>query len=150
MLMGFPLVTSANESEKGIGDWLFFLSPAKTTFQTTKKLSEVEEVIDFYKKSALNGDFLELGINTGFSQVEIKGDKITIILFKNSLGSVGEAFKLKIKPKGEDEFLEVKARAVYSHLVKLYEQDAGQLSRFEFSREIEDLASELFGAVEGL
>jgi hypothetical protein len=133
---------------KGIADWLFFLNPAKTTFQTQKKISDLAEVVSFYKDAALAGELLELGINTGFIEVDVRNDRATVILFRNSQGSLSEAFKLKIRPQGEEGFLEVKARAVYSHLVELFEGDEEDLSRFEFSRKIEDLASELLCTVE--
>ena len=140
--------TGTGSDEKGIADWLFFISPAKTTFQTNKRLSELTDVIAFYKDAALAGELLELGVNTGFLEVEVKDDKATVILFENRLGSLSEAFKLKIKAKGEEGFLEVKARAIYGHLVSLFDRNEEDLSRFEFSKKIENLAIEKLGAVE--
>lgn len=131
---------SDSTTEKGVGSVLFLINPAKAKVKTEYTPETMVNLIDEYRRRALNGEFLSLGINTGYIEMDIKGEKAKLTFFTSAFGALKQAMKMKITPEGEEKFLEVKARVPFCQMRELYKVrdeydfDGG---RWRFSKDVE-------------
>lgn len=126
-------VQSNNKSLRSI---LFLLNPAKVKFTVEYTPENLVNLIDEYRTRALSGEFLPLGINTGFIEMDVKGNKAKLIFFSSRLGGLEKALKMKISPKGESQ-LKIEARVPYGHIKELYKASNKEDKRWSFSKKTE-------------
>lgn len=132
--------SSQNEEEKGIADLLFFLNPAKVEFLTSYTPEGLTDLIEEYRVRALNGEMLELGVNTGYIEMDVKEEKAKLTFFSSRFGALKKALKVKVETVGEDKELTVKGRVPYSQMKDLYKGDPsfqGEEGRWKFSKSVE-------------
>ncbi len=143
LLLSFNVFAEAPASEddtKGVGSVLFLLNPAKVKLLTDYTPETMVNLIDEYRSRALNGEFLSLGINTGYIEMDIKKDKAKLTFFTSRFGELEKAMKMKISPEGEEKRLEVKARIPFCQMKELYgaRDEFGFASgRWKFSKDVE-------------
>ena len=142
----FSLITSVsfadakNKEDKTIGNVLFVLNPAKIELQTDYTSASLVDLIEEYRTRALNGEMKDLGINTGYIEMDVKGEKAKLIFFSSELGALKKALKVKIEPVGDQKQLLVKARVPFCQMRELYKSDPsfrGEDGRWRFSKEVE-------------
>lgn len=132
--------SSLEKSDKKVGSVLFLLNPAKAEIKTGYTPETMVNLIDEYRRRALNGEFKELGINTGFIEMDVKKDKAKLTFFTSSFGALTKAMRVKVSPEGDENKLVVKARIPYCQMKNLYQnKDQFALSgkRWRFSNEVE-------------
>lgn len=126
--------------EKSVSSLVFLVKPAKIKFETRLNSESLVNLIDEYRRRALDGEFLSLGINTGFIEMDVKGDKARLTFFNSSLGELKKAMKVKISPSNGGR-VEVEARIPYCHIKELYKKESdenGDISRWKFSKNVEE------------
>lgn len=130
--------------EKKIGSVLFLINPAVARIQTDYTPEGLVDLVDAYRTRALNGEFLSLGINTGYIEMDIKGEKAKLTFFTSAFGKLEKAMKMKISPEregeGEEKRLKVKARIPYCQMKELYKSRGEygfRSGRWKFSKDVE-------------
>lgn len=131
-----------NEDDKGAGSVLFLVNPAKVEFVSSYTPEMLVNVVDEYRTRALDGEFLSLGINTGFIDMDVKKDTAKLTFYNSSLGELTKALKVKVSPKGEGK-LKIQARIPYCHIKELYKNSTTENGRWKFSKRKEDQLKEL-------
>lgn len=147
LIFNFSLLADApganNEvKDKKIGSVLFLLNPAKVKVKTDYIPERLVDLVEEYRNRALDGEFLSIGINTGYIEMDVKGEKAKLTFFTSTFGKLEKAMKMKISPdgEGEEKFLKVKARIPYCQMKELYKArdeysfDGG---RWRFSKDVE-------------
>lgn len=130
-----------NENKKSVGSVLFIINPAKAEIKTEYTPETMVNLIEEYRTRALNGEFVDIGINTGFIEMDVKGEKAKLTFFTSSFGALKEAMKVKVSPEGEDKKLVVKARVPFCQMRDLYKnKDKFALGggHWRFSDEVEE------------
>jgi hypothetical protein len=132
--------TQGEVEQKGVGSVLFLLNPAVARVQTDYTPEGLVDLVNEYRMRALNGEFLSLGINTGYIEMDVKGEKAKLTFFTSAFGKLEKAMKMKISPEGEEKLLKVKARIPYCQMKELYKSrgEYGFSSgRWKFSKDVE-------------
>lgn len=131
--------------KKGIQDWTFIFNPAKVTVKTDRGVDQLNGLARELINRATDGDFLDLGINTGYVEAKIKETTASIKFFKNQFGGNDKAVKVTIRPV--DGKLRFTLKMYYKHIKYLFkkERDAGfDRNRWNFSNEMEKRMEEAF------
>jgi len=134
-------VGSQGEGEKRVGNVLFFFNPAKATIVTDYQPEKLINLINDYRDLALSGALLELGINTGYLEMDVKGSKAKVTFFSSAFGGIEKAVRLKIAPTEDGSGLEVKVKMYCNHIKELFEKsqsEGTEVGRWRFSNAIED------------
>lgn len=143
LTLSAPIFADASENqieEKGVGSVLFLLNPAVARIQTEYTPESLVDLVEEYRARALNGEFLSLGINTGYIEMDVKGEKAKLTFFSSAFGKLEKAMKMKIGPEGEEKLLKVKARIPYCQMKELYkarEEYNFSSGRWKFSKDVE-------------
>lgn len=133
--------SNSEESDKGVGSVLFLINPAKAEVKTDYTPETMVNLIEEYRRRALNGEFTDLGINTGFIEMDVKGEKAKLTFFTSSFGALKKAMKMKVSPEGDEKKLVVKARIPFCQMRELWDNKAEfglSRKRWRFSNEVED------------
>ena len=129
------------DNAKGVGSVLFLINPAKAEVKTDYTPETMVNLIEEYRRRALNGEFKDLGINTGFIEMDVKGEKAKLTFFTSSFGALKKAMRMKVAPEGDDDKLVVKARIPFCQMRELWTNKAEfglSRKRWRFSNEVED------------
>lgn len=134
--------SEVRSNDKKLGSLLFLLKPAKVKFTAEYTPENLVNIIDEYRTRALSGEFLSIGINTGYIEMDIKGDKAKLIFFSSRLGALERALKMKISPKGERQ-LKIEARIPYCQIKELYKTSSRGEKRWSFSKKTEKVLEDI-------
>lgn len=132
--------SNTDQSVKKIGSVLFLLNPAKAEVKTDYTPETMVNLIEEYRRRALAGEFKDLGINSGFIEMDVKGEKAKLTFFTSSFGSLKKALKMKVSPEGDFKRLVVKARVPFCQMRELWDNNkefALSRKRWRFSNEVE-------------
>jgi hypothetical protein len=128
--------SEVQSNDKSLRSVLFLINPAKIKFTAEYTPENLVNIIDEYRTRALSGEFLGLGINTGYIEMDVKGDKAKLVFFSSRLGALEKALKMKISPKGDHQ-LKIEARVPYCHMKELYKASNKDEDRWGFSKQTE-------------
>lgn len=134
--------SEVQSEEKGIRSVLFLINPAKISFVAEYTPENLINLIDEYRTRALAGEFVNLGINTGYIEMDVKNDKAKLTFFSSRFGVLEKAMKMKISPKGDNQ-LKIQAKIPYCHMKELYKASSENDDRWGFSKKTENVLKEV-------
>tara|TARA_R110002072_G_scaffold64203_5_gene159682 strand:+ start:13952 stop:14488 length:537 start_codon:yes stop_codon:yes gene_type:complete len=141
----FTNINATEVKKKGVSDWTFIFNPAKVNVKTDRDANELNGLARELINRASSGDFLEIGINTGYVEAKIKETNASLKFFKNQFGANDKALRVSINTR--DGKLYIKLKMYYKHIKHMFkkERDAGfDRNRWNYSNLMEKRIEETF------